>query len=127
MDNKTPGQLKSLQTQLKKLRNKRGEVLTLHNESMTRINEQIIKIEGQIQNLSNGQLIVSEHAFVRYMERKYKVSTEDIYKEIVSPIVQHVKTLGDGAYPNGEGLICIVKNNVVVTVKPSKGNIDENQ
>lgn len=81
----------------------------------------IQKITEKIKTLSQGagnEIIISEHAILRYIERVLQIPLEEIEQKIVSSTLkEQIKMLGDGSYPleNGKYRI-VVKDNIVVTI-----------
>lgn len=80
--------------------------------------KQIKEVEEKIHKLkgSNENIIVSEHAILRYLERVYRLDLEKIKQEILPErIAAQAKIIGNGRY----GVIdhtLLIKDNVVVTV-----------
>ena len=80
------------------------------------MNELLQKLRS-LQNKKN-QLIVSEHAIIRYLERVVGMNSDEIIAKIVpEEVANWVKIAGNGSYlvNNGEFRIK-VKDKVVVTV-----------
>jgi hypothetical protein len=66
--------------------------------------------------MNSREIIISEHAILRYLERVYKLDVRKLYKEIVTPKVQEqIRTFGNGTY-SVEAFSIRVVDNVVVTV-----------
>ncbi len=63
-------------------------------------------------------LVVSEHAILRYMERVMGTDTEAIRDQILSPQVRDLvgKLGGSGSYP-ANGFQVVMRNGTVVTIK----------
>jgi len=90
------------------------------SQSYNRIKQKLDALNKQIEELKvrSSDLIITEHAVLRFLERTDAVNIEQIKIDIVSDSTKTaVKALGDGQYPIGEGLHIVVKNNTVVTVK----------
>lgn len=94
------------------------------------------------------EIIVSDHAVIRYLERVKGFDIKSLRKEIDSSavgdheIIQHlenvmhinieairkgitteklvtqVSTIGDCKYPIGDGFLAIIRENTIVTIKP---------
>jgi len=76
------------------------------------------RINGLISKISNKELVVSEHAILRYLQRYYKVNLEEIQKELLTDDLRaYVEYQGDGEYGIGRGLKALVRNNTIVTIK----------
>lgn len=80
--------------------------------------KQIKEVEQKIHTLkgANENIIVSEHAIIRYLERVYKLDLEKIKGEILpTTIAQQAKVIGNGRYGVVDYTL-LIKDNVVVTV-----------
>ena len=72
----------------------------------------------------NLEVTLSDHALVRYVERRNLFDIDKIKSEIMTTsIKKQIETIGRGKIPLGDDLIMVVKNNVVVSIipKPTKG------
>lgn len=121
MNIKDGHQLKHLQTRKAKLEAELIQLnknLKLANEEYCKCKNQLKSIHYQISNfVKSDELIVTEHAVLRFIERKYKLDIKEIEKQIINDKVKsQILVLGNGKYPIGEGLKIVVKNNSVVTV-----------
>lgn len=80
--------------------------------------EQIVKKQQEINKLEhNGNIKVSEHAMLRYLERVKGIDLHEIEKEIITEdIVKWVEMLGgNGSYPN-KNFSIKMKNGIVTTI-----------
>lgn len=80
------------------------------------------KLESIRQQLSRfvNDVVLSEHALLRYIEREKKIDLKSIKAEILTDKVkEQIKTIGSGKIPCGE-LNLIVKNNVIVSIVPKR-------
>lgn len=118
--------LKRFQSQLKKLE---SELESVQLEMKVKqkefelkrktINDLKIKIE---QMKVDSDVIISEHALLRYFERVLGYNLDDIKAQLISPKTYNlIKTLGNnGEYPNedlsGNKFKIILKNNVITTI-----------
>jgi len=83
------------------------------SKAQTKLNE----INQEIKKLKSSEPVVSEHALLRYLERKYNLDLEDIKREILTnDNVIMIKNMGNGKYPISDGLKAVVKNNTVITI-----------
>ena len=76
------------------------------------------KYEEELQSLKqrSKEIIVSEHAILRYLERVYKLDTNKLYEEIVTvELKNNYAKLGNGSYSIDSCMVKIV-DNVVVTI-----------
>lgn len=88
------------------------ELSTLKQE-LNSVNQKIRALKHQ------SELIMSEHAILRYVERVLKIDLDSLVTSVVedSDLLRQVETLGNGTYPmkNGDYKV-VVKNNVIITV-----------
>ena len=114
-------ELKGLQSQIEKEKNKlkllekeKIDISNQANECKQKINNINQKIK-QLQD-SNKDIIVSEHALLRYIERVIGIDLKDIEDNILNEAdKENIKSLGNCKYPK-DGFKLIVKNNVVTTI-----------
>lgn len=86
------------------------------NNRLSNRKQTLQNIEAQISAISI-EPTVSEHAVLRYLERKYDFDIEDIKNQILSDALKGLITkLGSGKYPLGDGRTVVVKNKCVVSV-----------
>ncbi len=65
--------------------------------------------------MKTSEIRVSDHALVRYLERRYKLHTDELRAEILTP--DRVAAIKAGASRiSCKGFDFVVKNGVVVTV-----------
>lgn len=70
----------------------------------------------EIANLQSKEIVVSEHALVRYFERVKQFDLEVVKKELLpEKVKEQIAVLGDGRYPVDSFKI-VIKNNTVVSV-----------
>lgn len=114
-------ELKGLQTQLTKKKTELDQAYTEQKEITAKINSlrtDVAKIEGNIQKVMerSKDIIVSEHAIIRYLERVRGFDMEDVRREMIMPSIEpQIKTFRSGTFP-GPRCKLRVKNNVVMTV-----------
>jgi len=114
--------LKQYNTQLNKLENLIKGLEKERNDINTTINtyrQQIESLKKNISNLSVKEIVVTEHALLRYFERVKGYNLEDIKKEIVD---DKTKTLVEflngtkGKVPWRDNSL-VVKDNTIVTIE----------
>lgn len=84
------------------------------------------KLEDRIGEIKESELVLSEHAFVRFFERVIGISIEDIKNQIITEnLVNQLKiTGGTGTYPTTINLTgydpievnCVIRNNEIITI-----------
>ena len=122
MSVKDSQELKGLQTRLtkalqnhKQLKSESLDIDKEINNTVTRMNvlhAQIEKIKAR-----NKDILVTEHAILRYVERCMGFDLDQIRNEILTDSLKtQIKSLGDGKYPVAEGCRAIVKNNTIITI-----------
>jgi len=90
----------------------------LIGESMNKKLSQLQKYEEELSSIKEGskEIIISEHAILRYLERVYKLDTNKLYEEILTEELKcNYSKLGNGSYSIDSCMVKIV-DNVVVTV-----------
>ncbi len=113
---------KRLQVLLEKLE---GELEVLKKQKVsigqeiTAKNNQVIKVRNEIKKLNkkSKDIIVSEHAILRYLERVKKIDLDLLCGEILTKeVIENYLQLGDGKYPINDEYKVVIKDNVVLTV-----------
>lgn len=103
---------KNLDVELNDLHEKKAAI----NEKLAIVHGALIIVDRQILNLTKNDPVVTEHAIIRYLERKYDLDLKEVCKEILpKKVIQQYRALGDGKYPIGK-FKAVIKNNHVVTV-----------
>jgi hypothetical protein len=63
------------------------------------------------------EVAVSDHAVIRYLERKEGFDAKAFRESILTPsFLKQVRKLGNGKYPIRDGMIAVVRQGVVVTI-----------
>lgn len=73
----------------------------------------VAAIKNQLKSIVPKELVVSDHAVLRYLERKFNISISDIKKEILSQC-SGLEQLGS---VKAQGFV--IRDNVVVTYSPA--------
>lgn len=115
--------LKGLESQLARLESDLAtckSIIREKNIELNAIQKNISKVKDLIESLTiNEELIVSEHAVLRYLERVQGQKIEDIQSEILTDTFKKLaKTLGDGKIllDKHPGFSAIIKNGIIVTI-----------
>jgi len=125
MKNEGAEKIKHLQTRSDALRLEIDQVTRSRddiNQRLDALTNQKSKIEQEIKQLSESskEVIISEHALLRYLERVKNVDLDSIKKEILTEsFVASIRTFKNGKFPIAHGVKAIVKNSVVVTIEES--------
>lgn len=113
--------LKAYQTQLKKLK---AEYEVLNTDCKNRQRELGVKknhirdLEYKIEKYLDKDIVVSEHAVLRYLERSLDLDIEVIKKRILTEeIRKQYEVLGNGSFPIDSNVKAVIRDNIVVTVK----------
>jgi septation ring formation regulator EzrA len=113
--------LKYLQTSLTELETTLPtlkEKAQVANQNYSRAQNDLAQLKHRIKTLQNKEVIVSEHALLRYIERVMGVDLEEIKNQVLGPeTLALIGKLGNGKYPIGNGVRAVVKNNTVVTIQ----------
>ena len=114
-------QLKQLNTELNKANEELKQLETDIGEIRIRLASKRNyrdSLKNKIKDISTStEVVVSEHALLRYLERKYRFDCEELVEEILTEDMKsQVLTLGDGKYPISKDMKVVVRNNVIVTV-----------
>lgn len=116
----TPQQFKNLQVRRNDLR----DTLNNINERMRDLQRQASVVRGQheavlleIAKGTEGEILVTEHAMLRFMERVDMIDLEQLRTRIIPPDIEvRIKALGDGKYDTPTHRL-VVKGNRVITVE----------
>lgn len=111
--------LKSYNTQINRLS---AEIDSTRSEIALKQRELALKkktlqeIKKKINSMTETNILVTEHAKLRYVERVMGIDLEKVTNAILTESVKkQVAILGDGSYP-AENCKAVIKNNTVVTV-----------
>ena len=86
------------------------------NERIKQLREKITQEYRNIESLNHHEIVVSDHAMLRYIERVMGLDIEQLKREIVTDNVRLGVTLSKtGKFNNGNGSMVIVTDNVVKT------------
>ena len=120
MSIKKSQELKQLQSRKAKLEVYVEELSRATRESQREYDKARFKMKAldeEIKRFSDSNIIVSEHAVLRYMERVMGFDLEMVRSAILSPDnLMMIKKLGAGKYPLPGGGRIVVKDNVIVSI-----------
>jgi len=114
--------LKALQVKSKNLNYELNDL----NYKLTQLKSRIDYLQGEKDKVDKRisfmtkEPVVSEHALLRYLERKYDFDVEQIKDEILTKDFKElINSMGDANYTiPGTNLKAIVKSNVIITITP---------
>lgn len=85
--------------------------IDLKTKALNDVKNKIKKVED------NSNIMISDHAILRYLERIMGIDIEMIKKEILpEKAKQTIQALGNGTYPINNKYKIVVKNNTIVTI-----------
>jgi len=121
MSAKNSQTLKQLQTRKAKLESTIADSkLTLEDakSELNKYTSQLASVNNQINQLKDKDIIISEHAILRYMERVMGVDMEAIKERVLTNTVKTmIGNMGNGKYPINGGGKAVVRNNTIITVE----------
>lgn len=113
--------LKSLYTRIEKekaeisvlqsqIRDAKAELIERHNK--------LNFLKKEVDKLTRDDLVLTEHAILRYMERVELVPIEEVEKRILTEELKKMwRVLGNATYPIGDtSASVIIRGNVITTV-----------
>lgn len=95
-----------------------AELMEIKTEKQS-IVDRLKHVESKIEELKNShmELVVSDHAIVRYLERVENLDIEAIKKKIVTEKVNElINKLGNGVFPVNDTFKITVNKKVITTV-----------
>ncbi len=120
MSIKNAQELKQLQSRRSKLS---AKLVTLQKESSEKnrelsVTKKILSgIDADIEELKDVDLIVTEHAILRFLERAMQFDIEQVKEKILSaPAINNKAKMPNGKYPICEGLKAVIKDNCIVSI-----------
>ena len=116
----TPHELKSLQTKLAELQRQRVDYVKMQNDAqnnLKNIDKLIKNINDEISEATNNKgIIVTEHALLRWFERRYGFNLEEIQVEIKEYFkLANCNTMVKASI-KADGMIAEIKNGVIITI-----------
>ena len=92
------------------------EEISSLQEDLERKRDKVRSLKSRMEKIKEKEIIVSEHAVLRFMERAMALDITQIENKILSNNCNAMRAMGNGKYPIGEGLKAVVRNGIVVTV-----------
>ena len=115
-------QLKLLQTQRDQIELNIKQLLEIkreHNQNYEAAKSKLKELSGKIAEfeISSTKPIITEHAYLRYLERAKGINLDDLQNEILSErIIETINLLHSCKIPFGSGLTLVVRNRTVVSI-----------
>lgn len=120
MSVKNSQQLKQLQTRKAKLEVEVKDLEVASREAQSaysKARNQLNKVTEEIDSLKEKDVIVTEHAILRYLERAMGLNVDQVKDEVLPDNIKaQIAVLGNGKYPIDGGYQIVVKDNAVVSV-----------
>jgi archaellum component FlaC len=122
MSVKDSQKLKQLETRLTKAVSDHTAITYDFNhakEALERNRNKVERLKREIKYLKeeSNDVIVTEHAILRYVERCMGFNLDQIRNEILTDSLKaSIKAMGNGKYPVADGCKAIVKNNTIITI-----------
>ncbi len=91
---------------------------TTLSRRVTALNADIASLKTNLEAQRPLDLVVTDHALLRYAERVLDFDTPQIVAMIRDKVAPTVYLLGDGEFPLCPGFVAVVKNRTVVTIMP---------
>lgn len=121
--------LKGLETKYKSIETKRNLVIKEIDEKQSeasKLRKEMGQIKQQMDNLKSkaeGNIVVSEHAMLRYIERVLGINLDELQQKILSDSeAKIVSAMGNCTYPR-DGFKIKIQNGTVVTVIGEDENV----
>ena len=123
MKSETAEKIKHLQTRRDVLQIEIDQALSNKREIEQRLDiavNQRKKIDDEIKQLGmiSEEIIVTEHAMLRYLERALNIDLNGVKKAILTDsLLASIAVCRSGKFPIAQGIKAVVKNNVVITIE----------
>ena len=123
MKNESAEKLKILQTRLDAVRLEIDQATKSRsniNQRIDALTRQKDKIEYDIKQAGENskEVIISEHALLRYLEGAMDVDLDAVKKVMLTEsLIASITSLHNGIFPMKHGVRAVVKNNVIVTIE----------
>lgn len=99
---------------------------TFLRQQVGEINREIVSLTAHMKTLTEFlqagrayELTISDHATVRYVERHLGFNPAELAALVQEKVEPAAGLLGDGIYPLTDGLVAVVRNRTVLTIKPA--------
>lgn len=97
-------ELKGVNRELMELNSKKQKLLTV-----------VSRLKNEIEDLKDKDIVISEHAILRYIENTNPEYVEEIKKEFMAH-KDSIELIGNGKYPISNNMFILVRDNVIITV-----------
>jgi chromosome segregation ATPase len=120
MTAKNSQELKQLQTRRDRLKvqvDSLKEESKQKNKELSKAQNQLKSVLDQIEQLKEADIVVTEHAILRFIERSMGIDLEQVTNLILTEKLKHsISALGNGRHPIGDGMKAVVKDNAIVSI-----------
>lgn len=112
VNNNTSAELKALHTKL----NEAEDILRQLRNQVAEADNKVRRIKSEIQTIIDSEIVISEHAILRYLERIKGIDMNVIKEEMMpEKVMKQIQILSSGKFPCDTHYLK-VKNRVVITV-----------
>ena len=97
----------------------------VRSADVSALQRQLIDVEAAIDRIRGSEIIVTDHAVVRYLERVMGLNIQQLRCDILpAPTARLAMQMGNGKYPLGNGARAVVYDKKVVSIvkKPVNQN-----
>lgn len=85
-------------------------------KQQTSLRNDLNTIIRKINNLMDSNVVLTEHALLRYLERVQGMNLDEIKSIILDePTKEQIRILGSGKFPK-DGYTLVVKNNTIISI-----------
>lgn len=85
--------------------------------NLDKAKNQLKSVNSEIDKLKTKDLVITEHAILRYIERAMGIDIEELKGKIIDEGTKAmIESMGNGKYPIGNGCRAIVKDMAVVSI-----------
>jgi hypothetical protein len=92
-------------------------VIATNKRLLTEKRGELEDIENKVKRATRN-LVITEHAQLRYIERVMGVDLGEVNSKITPPgLIDKVQELGNGKFPIGDGARAVIRDNTIVTIE----------
>jgi chromosome segregation ATPase len=120
---KNPDELRRRLDSLLAERQSNQDKISNLDKRTTAINKEVEEINAALATQEPEIPTITDHALIRFIERRYSLDIEAIKQEILPSdpnVMRAMKTLGKGTFPVNDSHRIVLKGNTIVSVLPLK-------